>query len=220
MRPIFHRHYRPLNPFKSPLISLSLSPKLKPPKPKPFSLSLSRSKKKKTLSRSLSLKLSKLVPIVPIQNQPWLRKPEKKRPSSRYTRRSLFVSTTAVSPVILPPTTCAKTASTPRIHQQQQPPPQQTQTHLQQQQILHRQPNQRWPVQQRCLLLRRTSCWRFIIDLVRVRSDLVLLRRCRARTLLRRRRRRRIGLDRRGSVSDSDRRWRERWTGASVAGGR
>ena len=52
MRPIFHRHYRPLNPFKSPLISLSLSPKLKPPKPKPFSLSLSQ--KKNSLSRSLS----------------------------------------------------------------------------------------------------------------------------------------------------------------------
>ena len=68
-------------------------------------------------------------------------------------------------------------------------------------------------------LRRRTSCWRFIIDLMRVSLDL-LLRRCRAKTLWRRQQRHQIGLDWRGLVLDSYWRWRERWIGASVAGGR
>ena len=68
-------------------------------------------------------------------------------------------------------------------------------------------------------LRRRTSCWRFIIDLMRVSLDL-LLRRCRAKTLWRRQQRHQIELDWRGLVLDSYWRWRERWIGASVAGGR
>lgn len=116
MRPIFHRHYRPLNPLK--FHSLNPQILILHTLVSTRSLSLEKFQSIPSLLKSSisSLSLSR------IRNSwIWLRKQRRKRLSSRSQKPSPYALTTVDLQAIRPPTTCARSASTPPP----QPPPQQ-----------------------------------------------------------------------------------------------
>lgn len=116
MRLIFHRHYRPHNPFKSPFLSfIFISSSL------PSSVFLSSFPLSFPSPQTENLKFLSL-DFPYNQAKSWFRRRRRKRPSSRFLKQSPPASTTAASPVTLLPTTCARSASPPPPPPPQPPP--------------------------------------------------------------------------------------------------